>query len=83
MNLQLISLFTDYEELLRTQIQEWYKVYAKPRVDSCSSLVELNEVWLEIGQACIDRDGQFRDLPGCLHIEKCFSYDAMRQKTNG
>lgn len=80
MQLNLIKLLAAHERRIQDTIQEWYNLFYRSRVSSCSSLGELNAVWLEIERACVDEEGQIQDLPGLLHVDKCFSYDAVRQK---
>lgn len=83
MRLDIISkLSNDYERVCY-ELTAWYEDEIRPLVNACTSLEELDAIWREIGFACLDPDGQFRDLPGTLHVEKCFAYDALRQKLNG
>ncbi|MCV0439876.1 MAG: hypothetical protein K5880_14850 [Hydrogenophaga sp.] len=66
--------------MLESQVEEWYSLFIKPKVEAATSMEELNEIWSEISRACRDDDGQIQDLPGLLNVERAFSYDAMRQK---
>jgi len=80
MQLDLINKLTNDYERTNREIEAWYDENVRPKVDLCSTLKELDDVWREIHKACIDHKGQFRDLPGTLNVEKYFSYDAMREK---
>lgn len=77
MDLKTIKELTDQEEDLQRRIREWYITNVHPEVVKCRSREELDIIWSQVSQACAGNDGTVRDLPGPLHVERVFSYDAV------
>ena len=80
MELDAITALAERYHSILGGIDQWYEVNFAPLVRETKTEAELIALWGNIHRACAGPGGEIRELPGLLHMEKVFSFDALHQR---